>query len=102
MKLYVVAGAICIVVAIALNLMLEEKRNQVPDTGLDPEVVAKVRDILGGQLDNETVAKLEKAYEGKLSETERERLKEQIEKRLDPSQIQRFREAYKAMGGGQR
>ncbi len=102
MKLYVGITAICIVVAIALNLMLEKKRNQISDMGLDREMMGKVRDILGDHPDIETMAKLKKAYEGKLSEAELKRLKEQIEQKLDPSQIERFRQTYKTLGGGQR
>jgi hypothetical protein len=101
-KLYAVIIAICIVIAVALNLMLEEKRNQISDMGPDAEMMGKARDILGEHLDDETMAKLKKAYEGKLSEAELERLKKHIEERLDPSQVERFRETYKTMGGGQR
>jgi hypothetical protein len=36
MKLYEVISAICIVVALALKLVLEEKRNQVSDKGQIP------------------------------------------------------------------
>jgi hypothetical protein len=46
MKLYAMISAICFVVAIALNLILEEKRNQISEMGLDPVTMGKGSDIL--------------------------------------------------------
>jgi NAD(P)H-nitrite reductase large subunit len=100
MKLYVVITAICIVAAIALNLLLE-KTNQISDMGPDSEMIGKVREILGDRLDPETMAKLKEAHEGKLSEAELEKLTEQVEEKLDPSQVERLRQTFKSMGGGQ-
>jgi NAD(P)H-nitrite reductase large subunit len=102
MKPYAAITAICIVLAIGLNFLLEEKTNKISDMRLDSEMIDKVRGILGDRLDPETMAKLKKAHEGKLSEAELEKLKEQVEEKLDPSQIERLRRVFKSMGGGHR
>jgi hypothetical protein len=102
MKLYVVITAICIAAAIALNLLLEEKTDQISDRGPDPEMIGRVREILGDRLDPETMAKLKKAHEGKLSEAELKKLKEQVEEKLDPSQAERLRQTFKNTDGEQR
>jgi hypothetical protein len=102
MKLYVTITAICIVVAIALDLVLEEKRSQISDIGPDSEMIHKVREILGDRLDPETMAKLKKAHEGKLNEAELDKLTEQLEEKLDPNKIERLKQAFKSKGGGEK